>query len=78
MGRGLVNVTEMEAMKWLNIVMQHVKKRDQFVIFCKHYQDDLEGERGFAGEGLCLAKNIRVDATDSCKDDFYCFLIDKK
>lgn len=46
--------------------------------FCKHYHDDLEGEKGFAGEGLCLAKNIRVDATDSCEDDFYCFLIDKK
>lgn len=45
--------------------------------FCKHYLDDNENtEKSFAGEGLCLAKNIRVDALDSCDDDFYCFRIE--
>lgn len=40
--------------------------------FCKHYKDDHEDAEGFAGEGICEAKKIRVDAIDSCDDDFYC------
>lgn len=47
--------------------------------FCKHYKDDSELTGGkFEGEGICAIKNVRTDALDSCDDDFYCSLIDKK
>lgn len=51
-----------------------MKKQGQSVISTKHYKDEYEGtDKGFAGEGMCLAKNIKVDACDSCDDDFHCF-----
>jgi len=42
--------------------------------FCIHYRDDYEGKDGFAGEGICEAKGIRVMAHESCDDDFHCFI----
>jgi hypothetical protein len=45
--------------------------------FCIHYKDDNEGsDKGFAGEGFCEAKKIRVDACHMCEDDFHCFRAD--
>lgn len=45
--------------------------------YCIYYKDDLEGVEGkFAGEGLCIKKDIRVDAYDSCADDFHCTLVE--
>lgn len=41
--------------------------------FCKHYKDD--GIEGFVGEGICVKKNIRVDASSYCEDDFECFRV---
>jgi len=41
--------------------------------FCKHYIDDGEGSNTFEAEGLCVVKNKRVDASESCQDDFECF-----
>lgn len=45
--------------------------------FCKHYIDDSDKNEGepFAGEGICLKKNKRVDASNYCLDDFECFSI---
>lgn len=45
--------------------------------FCVHYVDNgtLNGTLDFEGEGKCKAKNIMVDALDSCEDDFYCFRV---
>ncbi|MFY0516280.1 hypothetical protein ACOMCU_00420 [Lysinibacillus sp. UGB7] len=41
--------------------------------FCNHYTDDYKGtDKGFAGEGLCTKKNIKVVAHDGCDDDFHC------
>lgn len=47
--------------------------------FCLNYKDDgaglfsKEGRKGkFEGEGLCIKKNIRVEADGMCKDDFEC------
>lgn len=42
--------------------------------FCKFYKDDMEdGE--FSGSGVCIKKNIEVDAGSYCEDDFECFRI---
>jgi hypothetical protein len=40
--------------------------------FCIHYQDDNTNGK-FQGEGLCKAKEIRVEAYFSCDDDFHYF-----
>lgn len=46
--------------------------------FCKFYMDDGDKNEvdSFAGEGLCLKKNKRVEADDRCLDDFECFNTD--
>ena len=42
--------------------------------FCKFYQDKNKNiSNKFAGEGICLKKNIEVDASEFCEDDFECF-----
>lgn len=42
--------------------------------FCKHYKDYSEEKHklneGFIGVGTCLKKNIEVEASDSCDNDF--------
>lgn len=44
--------------------------------FCIYYKDDsFDLKSDFEGEGLCTKKNIRVDSSDSCEDDFYCSLL---
>ena len=47
--------------------------------FCVYYLDDKHSDKNvFAGEGLCQKKNIRVDAIESCDDDFHCILVKEK
>ena len=49
--------------------------------FCLNYKDDGRGlwgsegfyDKTFEGEGVCIKKNIKVDACDICEDDFECF-----
>jgi hypothetical protein len=46
--------------------------------FCIYYKDEYEGADKFAGEGVCLKKNIKVMAHDGCDDDFHCFIVENK
>jgi len=47
--------------------------------FCVYYLYDKHSDKNvFAGEGLCQKKNIRVDAIESCDDDFHCSLVKEK
>ena len=45
--------------------------------FCKHYKD-YRTDGKFEGSGTCTKKNIEVDASNYCEDDFECLELKSK